>query len=150
MSARVRAIIGVAFMSLLLVLYFMFAGVRAVALLSSTEPIAIAMGVALIILPLLGVWALVREIVFGFRSTQLVDELGEAGLHPEELVSIEIPDRSVLREEADAVFPRYKAAAESDPGSWQAFMRLGLVYDAAGDRKRARSAIRQAISLKRN
>ncbi|KAM9863941.1 hypothetical protein ACI1US_00100 [Leucobacter sp. BZR 635] len=150
MSARVRAIIGVTLMSLLLVLYFVFAGMRAFALLRSSEPIAIVMGVALIVLPLLGVWALIREIMFGLRSTQLVDELGERGLHPEELVALDVTDRSELREAADAIFPQYKAAAEAEPQSWEAFLRLGLVYDAANDRKRARSAIRQAISLKHN
>ena len=45
-------------MSALLVLYFGFAGVRAASLLASGTPIAIAMGVALLVLPLIGVWAL--------------------------------------------------------------------------------------------
>lgn len=149
MSPRVRAVAGVIFMSLLLVLYFVFAGVRAVALLSSSEPIAIAMGVALLVLPLLGAWALVRELIFGFTSTRLTDELAAAGELPEELTDPEVT-RSTVRGIADAAFPRYREAAEADTAGWQAFMRLGLVYDAAGDRKRARSAIRHAISLNRN
>jgi Flp pilus assembly protein TadD len=55
-----------------------------------------------------------------------------------------------VREDADAAFPRYRAEAEADPESWQAWMRLGIVYDACGDRRRARGAIRQAISLERD
>lgn len=149
MSARVRAIIGVAIMSVLLVLYFGFAGVRAVALLQSSEVIAILMGVALILLPILGMWALVREIMFGYRATQLTDELEETGRIPELLLEGASSSR-LLRDEADEAFPAYRDAALSDEANWGAWMRLGLVYDAAGDRKRARSAIRQAISLKRN
>ncbi|MGO3148094.1 MAG: hypothetical protein ACTIJ6_10500 [Leucobacter sp.] len=149
MSARTRALIGVCIMSALLVLYFVFAGVRAVALLQSGSAIAITMGVALIALPLLGMWALLREIAFGYRATQLTDQLAAEELLPEELVSETASGRPV-RDEADAAFPRYRDAAEADSESWRAWMRLGIMYDAAGDRKRARGAIRQAILLNRN
>ena len=69
MTARTRAIVGVAIMSALLALYFVFAGVRAFALLASGTPVAVAMGAALLVLPLLGAWALARELLFGLRST---------------------------------------------------------------------------------
>lgn len=138
--------LGVAIMSACLVLYFVLIGVRAVALLQSGNAIAISMGVALVVLPLIGVWALVREIVFGYTSTKLADELSALGLLPEELVS-RTPSGRPIRDEADEAFPSYREAAEREPENWKAWMRLGLVYDAAGDRKRARSAIRQAISL---
>lgn len=141
--------LGVAIMSACLVLYFVLIGVRAVALLQSGDAVAIAMGIALIVLPLIGVWALVREIVFGFTSTKLADELSNEGLLPEELVS-RTPSGRPIRDEADEAFPSYREAAEREPENWKVWMRLGLVYDAAGDRKRARSAIRQAISLNRN
>lgn len=149
MNARLRAMLGVAIMSACLVLYFVLIGVRAVALLQSGDAVAIAMGIALIVLPLIGVWALVREIVFGFTSTKLADELSNEGLLPEELVS-RTPSGRPIRDEADEAFPSYREAAEREPENWKVWMRLGLVYDAAGDRKRARSAIRQAISLNRN
>lgn len=149
MSPRLRAIIGVAIMSVLLVLYFGFVGIRAIALLSSNEPIAIVMGLALIVLPLLGLWALIRELLFGLRATQLVDELSASGGLPEELAQDATGDQSI-RNIADAAFPRYREAAELADANWRAWMRLGLIYDAAGDRKRARSAIRQAISQNRN
>lgn len=148
MTARVRAILGVTTMALVLVMYFVLVGVRAVALLQSSQPIAIAMGIALIILPLIGVWALAREIVFGYTATKLTDVLSSGGELPEELVATTASGRPI-RDEADAAFPRYRDAAEREPNNWRAWMRLGLVYDAAGDRKRARRAIRQAISLSR-
>ena len=33
---------------------------------------------------------------------------------------------------------------------WRAWLRLGLVYDASGDRRRARAAVRRAIALARD
>ncbi len=149
MSARTRAIIGVVVMSALLALYFVFAGMRAVALLASGTPVAVAMGAALIILPLIGAWALWRELVFGWRSTSLVDRLEAEGLLPDDLGEVG-PTGKADRAAADLAFPRYRAEAEAAPESWRAWMRLGIVYDACGDRKRARGAIRQAISANRN
>lgn len=149
MGPRVRAIIGVVIISALLVLYFVFVGIRALGLLASGEVIAIIMGVAMLVLPLIGVWALLRELIFGRQATRLADRLEAEGLMPDEQVDVSATGRPD-REQADAVFPRYKAEAEADPESWQAWMRLGIVYDACGDRKRARGAIRQAISLERN
>ena len=130
-------------------LYFVFAGVRAFALLATGTPIAVAMGVALLVLPLIGAWALVRELMFGFQSTALIDQLDAEDMLPDDLGEAGPtgrPDRDV----ADAVFPRYRDEAEAEPDNWRRWARLGIAYDACGDRKRARGAIRAAISLKRN
>lgn len=148
MSPRLRALLGVGIMSAALALYFVFVGIRAVALLASGSLIATLMGVALLILPLIGVWALWRELKFGRDSTRLADRLDAEGLLPEEPVDT-LPSGRPVREDADAVFPRYQQEVEEDPASWRAWMRLGIVYDACGDRKRARAAIREAISLAR-
>ncbi|WP_336658623.1 hypothetical protein [Leucobacter sp. USHLN153] len=148
MSPRTRAILGVTIMSAVLVLYFVLAGIRAVALLSSGEAVAIVMGVAMLVLPIIGFWALVRELLFGSRATQLADRLESEGQLPDEPVATH-PSGRPDRADADAAFPRYRDEVEADPESWRAWMRLGIVYDAAGDRKRARGAIRQAIALER-
>lgn len=148
-GARTRAVAGVILISALLVLYFVFIGIRAVALLGSGSAIPVLMGVAMLVLPIIGVWALVRELQFGRHSTRLADRLAEAGRMPEEEVDVS-PTGRPDREQADAAFPRYRAEAEAAPDSWEAWMRLGVVYDACGDRKRARGAIRQAIRLERN
>lgn len=146
MSARTRAILGVALMSVLLVLYFVFTGVRAVALLASGSFVPVVMGVAMLVLPIIGVWALWREIRFGSQATKLVDELDGQGLLPEELAAARDAGVRPDRDELDAAFDRYRLAAEATPDQWQSWMRLGLMYDACSDRKRARAAIRQAIS----
>lgn len=149
MNARAKAITGVVIISALLVLYFVFAGVRAVALLVSGTPVAVVMGVALIVLPLIGVWALGRELLFGLRSTSLVDRLAAEDLLPDDLGEATATGRAD-REAADAVFDRYREAAEAAPEDWRMWARLGIVYDACGDRRRGRAAMREAISRKRD
>ena len=131
----------------LLALYLVLVGWRAVQFVQTGEPVAVVMGVALIVLPIIGAWALWRELAFGLRSQALVRRLeGEGGL------DLGIPVRPSGRPDraaADAAFPAFRTAAEADPDSWRAWLRLGLAYDAAGDRRRARRAVRRAIALER-
>ena len=67
MSAR----IGVAVMAVLLALYIVLVAQRAWLLLVSGQPIGVAMGVALIVLPLIAAWALWRELSFGLGTQRL-------------------------------------------------------------------------------
>lgn len=142
MGARV----GVAVIAVLLALYIVFVGQRAVILLTSGDVVAVLMGVALIVFPALAVWALVRELWFGVRAERLGRTLEEEGGLPDELVGVR-PSGRVLREDGDAVFPAHRADVEAHPDDWRAWYRLGLAYDAAGDRRRARGAVRTAIRL---
>ena len=144
MSARIGAIV----MAALLVLYLVFVGQYALVLIGIDEPVAKAMGVALAVLPLIGAWALIAEFVFLARGQKLLRRLEDEGGAPEE----ELPrlpsgriDAAVAREH----FPKYQQAVEAEPGSWQAWARLSLSYDASGDRGRARWAMREAIRLQR-
>ncbi|MCR2827041.1 hypothetical protein [Microbacterium sp. zg.Y909] len=144
MSAR----IGVAVMAVMLALYIVLVAQRGWLLLMSGEPVGVAMGVALFALPVLAAWGLGRELWFGVRAQQVGRRLeAEDGL-PTETVSVR-PSGRPLREEADALFPRYRAEVEAAPDDWRAWYRLGLAYDAAGDRRRARAAVRKAIALER-
>ncbi|SFS01543.1 hypothetical protein SAMN04487846_1482 [Microbacterium sp. cf046] len=142
MSAR----IGVALMAVLLALYIVLVAQRAWLLLLSGEPIGIAMGAALVILPIIAAWALGRELWFGVRAERLARRLEAEGGLPEEPVSVR-PSGRVMREDADALFPTYRADVEAHPDDWRAWYRLGLAYDASGDRRRARAAVRRAIQL---
>jgi hypothetical protein len=144
MKGRIAVIV----MSLLLVFYLVLVGWRAVLFVQSGEPVGIVIGVALIVLPLVGAWALVREISFGARCERLVTQLEAEG----ELPVDDLPSRPSgrpFRDAADAQFPQYQAAVDAAPQDWRAWFRLGLAYDASGDRRRARSAIRTAMSLEK-
>jgi hypothetical protein len=134
-------------MAVLLAVYLVLVGWRAVQFIATGEPIAAGIGIALIVLPVLGAWALWRELDFGWRSQQLVRRLdaeggGDLGLPA-------LPSGRVDREAADAAFDGFRRDVETRPESWQAWLRLGLAYDAAGDRRRARQAVRTAITLDR-
>lgn len=141
---RVR--VAVALMTVLLLLYIVLAGQRAFVLLTSAEPVGIVMGVALLVLPLLALWAIGRELWFGVRAQQLGERLDAEGGLPDEDLPVR-PSGRVEREDGDALFPRYRADVEAHPDDWRARYRLALAYDAAGDRRRARAAVRTAISL---
>jgi ABC-type tungstate transport system substrate-binding protein len=132
----------------LLVFYLALIGWRAVLFLASGEPAGIVIGVALLVLPVVGAWALVRELQFGRNSERLIRVLDDEGGLPVEELPVRASGRPV-RAAADEDFPRYKAEVDAAPEDWRAWLRLGLAYDAAGDRRRARAAIRTAISLER-
>ena len=142
MNAR----IGAAIMAVVLALYVVLVSQRAVLLLTTGDAVAVTMGLALVVLPAIAAWAIGRELWFGIRAENVGRRLeGEGGL-PEEQLSVR-PSGRVDRDEAEALFPKYREAVETAPNDWRAWYRLGLAYDGAGDRKRARSAVRQAIVL---
>ena len=144
MKGRTAALV----MALLLLLYVVLVGQRAVLFISTGEPVAIALGVALLVLPLLGLFALVVELRFGLRTQEIVRQLTAEGALPVD----DVPRRAsgrYDREAADAAFPAYRQAVESAPDDWRAWFRLGLAYDACGDRRRARQALRWAVKLRR-
>jgi len=140
----VRARIPALLMALLLVLYLVFVFQYAIVLMTIDELPARIMGVALIVLPILGAWALAVELRFGFRAEGLAKKLEAEGGMPTTVIPVS-PSGRPDREAADAEFPQYQAEVEASPESWRAWFRLALAYDASGDRKRARWATRQAI-----
>lgn len=144
MKGRIAAIL----MSALLVLYLVVVAQLAIRLVNVDNAVSKALGIALIVLPIIGAWALVAELLFGFVTQRLTRELERAGELPVDTLAKSTsgrPDRAA----ADAEFPKYRSEVEADPGSWKAWFRLGLAYDASGDRRRARRAIRRAIALRR-
>ncbi|MGW9167995.1 tetratricopeptide repeat protein [Agromyces sp. NPDC055658] len=138
---------GALIMAALLALYLALVGWRAVQFMGTGEPVAIVIGIALLVLPIIAAWALWRELAFGIRSQELIRRL-----HDEGGTDLGLPLRPsgrADRDAADAEFGRFKAEVEAYEASWRAWLRLGLAYDAAGDRRRARQAVRTAIELDR-
>ena len=94
-----------------------------------------------------GVVLLFWELRFGWQTQRLARQLADQDLLPDDS---DLPKRAsgrVERDAADAHFETVKARVESAPDDWRGWYALAHAYDLAGDRKRARSAMRHAIAL---
>ena len=141
-----RTKVTIAVMVAVLVFYAALIGAKGVALLRSGSSVGFLLGLALLVMPLLGLVLVWREIEFGRRSAELAAVLAEEGGLPVDDLPRR-PSGRVDRAAADSAFSAMRAQAEADPGNWRVWYRLGLAYDAAGDRTRARGAVRRAIGL---
>lgn len=133
----------------LLVFYLVVTAHRGWILLMAPEAAAKILGAAIFLLPVVGLWALVREISFGARMEKLARILAEEDGLPEDNLP-RTPAGRIDRGAADAEFEKYKNEAEAAPEDWRSWFRLSCAYDAAGDRRRARKSMRDAIGIYRN
>lgn len=141
-----RPMIGAIVMAVLLVVYLAFTANYAWILIRDDSSVANAMGWALLVLPLLGAWGLAVEMRFAIASQKLTVALEKEGALPHGEFPTH-PSGRPDREAAEKVFPRFAQQVEQDPDSWRAWLRLGFAYDACGDRRRARWAVRTALKL---
>ena len=135
-------------MAALLLLYLVLVMRYAIVLIGTDDAIARAMGIALAVLPIVGAWALYAELAFVVRGERLINRLAAQGELPVDDLP-RLPSGRIDPKAADEQFPAFQDAVEAAPSDWKAWTRLGLAYDASGDRKRARWATRQAIRLER-
>jgi tetratricopeptide (TPR) repeat protein len=133
-------------MSALVVMYLVLVAERSFALIGSGEPIGIAIGSLMIFLPALAFWGIAMELRFGLRIEKLGEVLKQENAWPQ-FPFVLRPSGRPTKESAQDVFAEFRQKVESDERNWKAWFALGLAYDAAGDRPRARKAMRQAISL---
>jgi hypothetical protein len=126
--------------------YIVFAGLRAWALIATGQPALILFGVSVVIIPAIGAWVLWRELQFGRRTQQLGQLMSEGRSLPEDDLPRTASGR-IDKDAADVRFAEYEQAVRSSPEDWRCWYRLAIGYDDARDRKRARGAMRQAISL---
>lgn len=127
-----------------LLFYFALIGYRAFDLFGEGGFTNIVLGIAVLVLPLVGAWVVIAELRFGVATEILADQLAAEDAEPEpELPTT--PSGRIQRDAADALFASRKAAVEADSGNWRTWYRLALAYDYSGDRRRAREAMRTAI-----
>ncbi|MGW5307872.1 hypothetical protein ACWERF_28610 [Streptomyces griseoluteus] len=129
-----------------LVFYFVLVGSRGVMLIQSGTLLTVTFGMAVLILPVIGVWFLWKNTQFVRRANQLAAELeAEGGLPVDELRRT--PDGRIDRDSADEVFARRKAETEAAPDDWRSWFRLAVAYHDARDTPRARKTMQRAIAL---
>lgn len=129
-----------------LVFYFVLVGSRGVMLIQSGTPVTVAFGIAVLILPVIGLWFLWKNTQFVRRANQLAAELdAEGGLPVDDLKRT--PSGRIDRDSADEVFAKRKAETEAAPDDWRCWFRLAVAYHDARDTPRARKAMQRAIAL---
>ncbi|MFF8401786.1 hypothetical protein ACF1AB_17370 [Streptomyces sp. NPDC014846] len=129
-----------------LVFYFVLVGSRGVMLIQYGTLLTVTFGVAVLILPFIGLWFLWKNTQFVRRANQLAAELeAEGGLPVDELKRT--ASGRIDRDSADEVFARRKAETEASPDEWRSWFRLAVAYHDARDTPRARKAMQRAIAL---
>ena len=145
MIARIQLLI--AFLCLALIFYFAMLTRTAIALIRSGTPAAAALGIGVLILPIVGAWAMAATLRAGLAHQRLARLAAADGM---ELDVTDLPRRPsgrIERDAADALFTTTRAELDADPDNWVRWYRLARAYDYAGDRGRAREAMRTAVAM---
>ncbi|MFI5708149.1 hypothetical protein [Kribbella sp. NPDC051620] len=135
---------AVAVIAIVFIAYAGLLGWRGVLLIGTGDAVAVVLGIAVLVIPLVGLYLVWRELQFGRRTEALAKELAESGGLPVDDLPRR-PSGRIDRAAADAAFTKYKEEAEAAPDDWRVWFRLSTAYDAAGDRRRARASMRTAI-----
>lgn len=132
----------------LLVLYVWQIAGRGVSMVGTDEPVLIAIGLGVLIIPLLVIGLIAREYWLAATVQRMADTLfAEGDLPVDDLPRS--PGGRIDRAAADEAFEPRRAAVEAAPDDWRAWYHLAFAYDAAGDRRRARESLRKAAGFYR-
>ena len=142
---RIQLLIG--FMCVALIAYFLMLGRIAMAFITSGRPAAIGLGLALLILPLIGIWVMVSTVRAGLTHQRLARIMHDEGMELDVSALPRMPSGRIERDAADALFDTVRGELERDPDNWRRWYRLARAYDYAGDRGRAREAMKKAVEL---
>ncbi|GAB4084981.1 hypothetical protein GCM10028784_16110 [Myceligenerans cantabricum] len=141
-----RGLFGALAVTALFALYVWAVAGRGIAMIGTAEPVLVGIGLAVLVLPLLVLGFIVREFWLAARVQAMADVLAAAGELPVDDLPRSAGGR-IDREAADGAFAQHRAGVEARPADWRAWYHLAFAYDAAGDRRRAREALRKASSL---
>jgi cytochrome c-type biogenesis protein CcmH/NrfG len=146
-ARSVRIQLMIALMCAALVVYIVLLGRTALLMIGSGRGVAIALGCALLIMPAIGLWAMVATLRAGLAHQKLARLAAEDGMELDVTALPRRPSGRIEREAADALFADVRAELDSDPHNWHRWYRLARAYDYAGDRSRAREAMKKAVEM---
>jgi len=132
-------------MAILTALYAYLLFGRAVVLVQDENPIAVVMGIAIFVFPVLAIWVLFVEIRFGIRLAAIGRLFSESSMAAPEY-SLR-PSGRAEKESGQAVFEKLSKQIAEDEQNFLLWYLLADCYDKLGDRARARRAARKSISL---
>ncbi len=146
-ARSVRIQLMIALMCAALLAYIVLLGRTAVLMIGSGRGVAIALGCALLIMPAIGLWAMVATLRAGLAHQKLARLAAEDGMELDVTALPRRPSGRIEHDAADALFDRVRAELDSDPHNWHRWYRLARAYDYAGDRSRAREAMKKAVEM---
>jgi hypothetical protein len=144
-ALRIQLLIG--FMCVALLVYFVLLGRSGFLLIASGRPAAIGLGVAILLLPIVGLWAMIATLRAGFAHQRLARVARDEGMELDVSALPRRPSGRIERGAADALFDSVRAEVENDPEDWRRWYRLARAYDYAGDRSRARETMKKAVQM---
>ncbi|MEE3750220.1 hypothetical protein [Mycobacterium intracellulare] len=147
MTKALRTQLLVAFMCVALLVYFALLGRVAVAMIASGRPAAVGLGLAVLVMPVIGLWAMVATLRAGFAHQRLARLIAADGMELDTSALPRRPSGRIERDAADALFATVRTEVEDHPDDWRRWYRLARAYDYAGDRRRAREAMKTAVNL---
>jgi cytochrome c-type biogenesis protein CcmH/NrfG len=127
--------------------YVLLLGRLAVAMIASGRAAAVGLGLALLLMPVIGLWAMIATLRAGFAHQRLARLIAEDGMELDTSALPRRPSGRIERDAADALFAAVRTEVEGDPDDWRRWYRLARAYDYAGDRRRAREAMKTAVKL---
>ncbi|TPG37415.1 hypothetical protein [Mycolicibacterium hodleri] len=134
-------------MCVAMVVYFVLLGRAGVILISSGRTAAIGLGVAIFLLPVIGLWAMIATLRAGFAHQRLARLAREQGMELDVSALPRRPSGRIERDAADELFDCVRAEVEEHPDDWLRWYRLARAYDYAGDRGRARETMKKAVAM---
>jgi cytochrome c-type biogenesis protein CcmH/NrfG len=137
----------IAFLCVALAVYFFLLWRIAAAFVLSGRPAAVGFGLALMILPLIGLWAMVSTLRAGLAHQRLARIIHDDGMELDVSELPRMPSGRIRRDAADELFLSVRQEVERDPDDWRRWYRLARAYDYAGDRARARETMRKAVEM---
>jgi hypothetical protein len=143
----VRIQLLIVFMCLAMLAYFVLLGRMAVAMIGSGRTAAVGLGVAVLIMPVIGLWAMIATLRAGFAHQKLARLIAEDGMELDVSALPRRPSGRIERSAADALFATVRTEVDGDRDDWRRWYRLARAYDYAGDRRRAREAMKTAVEL---
>lgn len=140
--------LGAAISISLLAVYLLLLSKWALGMLAIGTWLGIVLGSLVFAFPILGAYAIYRELRFGLKVEAMGRDLENANEWP--VFQLELrPSGRPTKESADENFKTIAKQAEANPNDWKSAFALALAYDACGDRPRARKAMAEAMALRK-
>ena len=116
-------------------------------MIASGRAAAVGLGLAVLIMPVIGLWTMIATLRAGFAHQKLARLIAADGMELDTSTLARRPSGRIERDAADALFATVRTEVEADPDDWRRWYRLARAYDYAGDRRRAREAMKTALEL---